>query len=349
MVYLSFWYSKIKERGAVMKKVLISIFLIAIIIVCGFYYFTGLKMKNAIIEKEIEVTDIDAIELLSSSIDIEVVESKGDKAVFTISGRANPNLAKKASLDVKKTDHTIVAEAKFKRSFAFFSFNRGSVHLKVALPKATYEKISVNTSSGDVAYIDIATKGLAIHTASGDIAGNNIAVDGDIELTTSSGDISVRDMQAKKVIMDSTSGDITGQSITVDGDAKLTSTSGDIGTQDVKAKSIVMNSTSGEIAADYLSGDITAKTSSGDIAVLLKTLNENITLSTASGDTAVILKNKADNLSVDFVSDSGDATVIYSGMTFKEKKDHRIVGEIGNGNPIVKSRTNSGDFELIAQ
>ncbi|MGE7622323.1 DUF4097 family beta strand repeat-containing protein [Viridibacillus sp. NPDC096237] len=331
-----------------MRKVLVGIFLVAIIIVCGFYYFTGMKMKGASIEKEIEVTDIDAIKVLSSSIDIEVVEGKGDKAVFTISGKAKPSLARKISLDVKKSDRSIVAEAKFKKSISFINFYRGSVSLKVALPKAMYEKITVNTSSGDVAYVDVSTKELAIRSSSGDIAGKNIVVDGDVELTTSSGDISIRDMQMKNIVMDAASGDVTSQSITVDGEARLTS-SGDISSQHFKAKNIVMDATSGDIAADYIAGEITAKTSSGDIELLLDSVKDNITLNTKSGDTAVILKNKADNLGIDFISDSGDGTVIHSDVTFKEKKDHRIVGEIGNGNPVVKSRTNSGDFELIAQ
>lgn len=349
MVYLAFWYSKYKERGAEVKKVLVSIFLVAIIIVCGFYYFTGMKMKDASIEKEIKITDIDAIEVLSSSIDIEVVEGKGDKAVFTISGKVNPNLARKISLGVKKSGRSIVAEAKFKKLFSFINFYRGSVSLKVALPKAMYEKITVNTSSGDVAYVDVSTKELAIRASSGDIAGENIVVDGDVELTTSSGDINVRDMQMKNIVMDATSGDVTSQSITVDGEAKLTSSSGEIASQNFKAKNIIMDATSGDIAADYIAGEIIAKTSSGDIELLLDSVKDNITLNTTSGETAVILKNKADNLGVDYISDSGDGTVIHSGMTFKENKDHRIVGEIGNGNPIIKSRTNSGDFELIAQ
>ncbi|MBK3494529.1 DUF4097 family beta strand repeat protein [Viridibacillus sp. YIM B01967] len=332
-----------------MKKLLVSIFLLAIIIISGFNFFTGMKMKDALIEKKIAVKDVDTVEILSSSIDIKVVEGSGDEAVFTLSGKTSSNLARKISLDVKKSGHSIVVNTKFKRTISFFNFNKGSVHLKVALPKAAYEKISVNTSSGDVAYVDVAVKDLTIQTASGDIAGRNITADDDVELTSSSGDIIVQDMKMKNIIMDATSGDITGQSITVDGDAKLTSSSGDISTQDLRAKRIEMNTTSGDVAADYLAGEINAKTSSGDIAVLLDTADEHITLSTSSGDATFVLKNKSDNLGVDFRSNSGDGTVIYSGMTFKEKKDHRIIGGIGSGNPLVKCQTSSGDFELIAQ
>ncbi|EFM08414.1 hypothetical protein PaecuDRAFT_4767 [Paenibacillus curdlanolyticus YK9] len=145
-----------------------------------------------------------------------------------------------------------------------------------------------------------------------------------LSVNTDSGDIELVDLSANEV--------------------KLESDSGDMALRKLQAKSIAAASDSGDQLFEDTEGALRAKLDSGDVRWRAAQLAWAADVESDSGDVVYELSQKPVNGTIDFRSDSGDgavgwgAGIVDSGGTLQQI--------FGSGDPILKVRTDSGDFTM---
>ncbi|MBK3493643.1 DUF1700 domain-containing protein [Viridibacillus sp. YIM B01967] len=72
---------------------------------------------------------------------------------------------------------------------------------------------------------------------------------------------------------------------------------------------------------------------------------DDMDIETTSGEVQIKAKQSIP-FAIDYKGGSGDGIISASGVTYTEKSEHLLVGEIGSGKTKLKVRTSSGDFIL---
>ena len=169
--------------------------------------------------------------------------------------------------------------------------------LIVEVPEAQYEKLVLDSSSGDISLNQILCKELSIDT--------------------SSGNATVKDCSASDLLqVDTSSGDVSFSNVLVSGLVKIDTTSGDLDLERVEAEKLQCDTSSGEVEFEELSATTyDMNTTSGDISGTIAENNESVsfTVDTASGEVDIPNPCKGDHT---FTADtsSGDVTVRFIGQ-----------------------------------
>ena len=219
----------------------------------------------------------------------------------------------KITHDVQVKGYTLCVDFKDKRKWyekilpRINSDSWGTRSMTVYLPENEYEKLNVDTVSGDI----IVEKGFTftegvLDNTSGDVYCKAFFTK-DLTAESTSGDVNLSDIKAQSIRAESTSGEIDIAASEVTGKIICDSTSGSVTLSVVNAKDISAESTSGEVELNYVkaSGEISIDTTSGEIT-LDKVDAKNIEIDSTSGSvTGTILSPKR------FITDttSGDVNV----------------------------------------
>lgn len=167
-------------------------------------------------------------------------------------------------------------------NFDFF-WNNKSHTITIYLPDNEYQKLSVETVSGDVKLAEISFSETEIQTISGDIS---LTVANDrTKLHTTSGEISLTGNTAGNTEISTVSGDVTLNSFTAD-TLNIGTTSGDVHLENTDARSIDINTVSGDVTGDLIGEkDIRTSTTSGDVLVHNSVRGKDpCNITTVSGD-----------------------------------------------------------------
>lgn len=84
----------------------------------------------------------------------------------------------------------------------------------------------------------------------------------------------------------------------------------------------------------------------GDIRITGDNPAGDYTLETSTGDVNVGYRRDSVSVKVDFTSDKGNGNVDLSDFHVVERTDHRIIGQIGSGERMLRVTTESGGFRL---
>ncbi|MBS4214606.1 DUF4097 family beta strand repeat-containing protein [Neobacillus rhizophilus] len=278
-------------------------------------------------KKDVSAKDISNIIIDSPTVDVKVQPTSGNKIEADFSGKVGKKSKDLYKLDIDEDGDTVTITMEKENKFQFMMFNFTKVSLNVKVPEKVYHSIEIAAASADISLDKMEAKKLAIETQSGDIDVRDAAIEDTLTLKASSGDIIAKDNRANRLSIESSSGDIR--------------------INDHEAKEVELFTSSGDIVSDYLvSENIKMNTSSGDIFVKTKEMKGNVALESSSGDIDVSFTNPANSMKVDYKSSSGDGTANIDKMNYSEKSEHRIVGQIGDGNLKLTARTSSGDFKV---
>ena len=294
------------------------------------FKFSAFVINDDRIKKEYNIQLQDAVNLDINTISSRIILKESDTEVVKISCYISDRI----SYDTSVNEKTLKIEEKDNRKWYEFLLpfiNIKDTPLIIELPKNNWEKISLNSTSGNINANNFVCRDFFADTTSGDINLSNIHSDEDIQLDTTSGDITIKKSDSSTIRSESTSGDIYISDITFAGDIEAYSTSGDISVYNLSdVLSLLADATSGDIEIHSLFTDkIELKTISGDIE--FSDIDANAYKMTAiSGDIAGTIKG--DEKSVTFITDttSGDISVPYPSM----------------GDKIFNAKTTSGDIEI---
>lgn len=276
-------------------------------------------------KKPVAMKDIRNITVETPSTDVQIVPTAGKQLTAELKGRVNKDWKDNFSFHVSKQGTTVHIQEKEKNQFFVADF--GWMTLVIHVPRQQYDTIRVHTSSGAIKASGLQAGKLSLISSSGDISSNSGRAADAYIVQSSSGEIGLNGNISKK-------------------DIAVRSSSGDIHLKKLAAAAARVRTSSGEISATDVEGAIDTQSSSGDIGINIRRMSGNISALTSSGAVAINLNEDPAAVAVDYRGNSGEGTVKLKDMLYKEKSEHRIVGQKGSGGYRIKGRTSSGDFLL---
>ena len=184
----------------------------------------------------------------------------------------------------------------------FSPIERDYIH--IYLPERDYEKLSLETSSGDAECpADFSFGEAAVSSTSGDISfrsgvegsltvsvtSGEVEVSGvslgSLSISSTSGKIRLKGVDAGDLSLSATSGDLAVEKTTLSGEMRLRTTSGDQKLENVSCASLAAESSSGKkhLTDVLVSGELKSDSSSGDLT-LLRCDAASLYLRTTSGE-----------------------------------------------------------------
>ncbi|SFI74585.1 Putative adhesin [Paenibacillus sp. UNC496MF] len=288
----------------------------------GNYAFGTEKVER---EQAVAADGIRAVELKTGSVDVKIVPGEGTEAKASLTGRASKKYLAKLELKLEKDGDTLKVGFQDHAGFQF-GFNILSLNLKLELPKRTYERLTMNTGSGD-----IAVDGVQVDTA---------------ELKGGSGDVDISRVQAKAVTVSIGSGNLHFEDVTADDALTVKAASGDVTVSGAKTKLLSVDVKSGDVDLADADAELKVQTGSGDISAEQRTLSRPMTLRTGSGDVDIMTDEQPADAEIAYSSGSGDLDNDWDGAKGSTDDDgaHRLV--FGSGSVRAQVRTGSGDLDV---
>lgn len=265
-----------KSKGAMIMTIIllaiIAILLISILVVTivnsgeeGKISFFGIGNQTQIlVQKEIEMSEIDKIKVDVSSANVKIVEGNEEKAKVTIYGYQEEKydvISENQELAIKQKD-----------TFHIFILFLVSVkrEVKIELPKSYEGEIAIRATSGNTQITDLEKTNITVESTSGNVKCGNLK---NGKVKTTSGNILVGN--ADEISLQASSGNIQSGNMRK---GKIETTSGGIKAE--MAEEIEAKATSGGIRIEK-ANQISAKTNSGSIHI--EQINDSCNLSATSG------------------------------------------------------------------
>lgn len=296
-----------------MKKAVMFAFFLIVVGIAGSVVTAAttdvfsLEMKDILQEEEVKGTEIQQIEVGTSSTNIKMVPSKGDSIKVKLTGKVSERLKDKYKLVVTEEGDKVNIDVKNQDLYFYVGFSFIELNLEIEVPEKEYQSLVVESSSGDI-----------------DISQLNVE-----EFST-----------------EASSGDITIDQISVSTNNKMEASSGTIHVKNSSASVFNLGASSGDIILQNVDGHVEAETSSGSIELNNKQVTGNINALASSGDVIVQFDESPRSLAVDFRGSSGEGVIELEGFSYEDKSENIINGKIGSGEYELKVRTSSGDFQL---
>jgi len=243
-----------------MKKASLFIFFVVLVSIAigallflstgNFSFINNENSKKTTNAKTISLENINEISIKNSSVDIKVVsEDRTDAKINLINS--------KNSISTRTEDNKVyITAAPTSNTYFFFNFSQNA-KLEITLPKSYSNKLSLESSSGNMSL-------------------NNVSLS-DLTCALSSGNLSIKDLTITNLKCTSSSGTLNGTAInTVDS---------------------IFSSSSGNILLKKFTGNIETTTSSGDTKIGYEKFNNTLNAHTSSGNVRLTLpKNSEFNL-----------------------------------------------------
>ncbi len=205
------------------------------------------------------------------------------------------------------------------------------------------EKLTGNTSSGDISMDKLQTEVYSLQTSSGDIDAETLVGEGALE--THSGDIEIGKVVGAKHKIKTSSGEIEVESM--EGDVKVNTTSGGIAINHLVAVNYSLTSSSGDIEVKDLSGtdEGEVETNSGNIELTYNQLTGYANIEASSGNVQIDLSKDFEGEIEAYVSSGDiDGNVDFSYKGEDEKRAEAIMGAATKAKLSIE--TTSGNIDV---
>ena len=251
------------------KSVLIALIVAIILIILGMvlagaalvsigFQFEELSTVEMIHGEYTITEDFSAIDIDSLSADVRVKLSEDDICRI--------EYATQGSLRYNVTNGTLSVETEKTEFVAYISIGYVNEYVTLYLPRDTYEKLTIHTTSGDIYVFPAfeAVKNAEITSTSGEISFIGTVTE-TLTAQSASGDVVIHEPNAKVVHAEAISGDIMLSAVYAE-EVFVKTTSGEVELESVTAKeTLSAKTTSGDIELYCDAGEIYLESTSGDI------------------------------------------------------------------------------------
>ena len=251
------------------KSVLIALIVAIILIILGMvlagaalvsigFQFEELSTVEMIHGEYTITEDFSAIDIDSLSADVRVKLSEDDICRI--------EYATQGSLRYNVTNGTLSVETEKTKFVAYISIGYVNEYVTLYLPRDTYEKLTIHTTSGDIYVFPAfeAVKNAEITSTSGEISFIGTVTE-TLTAQSASGDVVIHEPNAKVVHAEAISGDIMLSAVYAE-EVFVKTTSGEVELESVTAKeTLSAKTTSGDIELYCDAGEIYLESTSGDI------------------------------------------------------------------------------------
>ena len=251
------------------KSVLIALIVAIILIILGMvlagaalvsvgFQFEELSTVEMIHGEYTITGDFSAIDIDSLSADVRVKLSEDDICRI--------EYATQGGLRYNVTNGTLSVETEKTEIVAYISIGYVNEYVTLYLPRDTYEKLTIHTTSGDIYVFPAfeAVKNAEITSTSGEISFIGTVTE-TLTAQSASGDVVIHEPNAKVVHAEAISGDVTLSAVYAE-EVFVKTTSGEVELDSVTAKKkLSAKTTSGDIELYCDAGEIYLESTSGDI------------------------------------------------------------------------------------
>ncbi|QDX93510.1 hypothetical protein EEL32_01310 [Brevibacillus laterosporus] len=281
------------------KSAIIGVLFIIIgVIGCVGWFLTGgimeQKTANTTTHKTIDNSQIKQVIVDSASVDVYIIPSNDNKIKIQLdeqSGWTSSN--KNTELQIREENDKLLITTKRPNSWFSINFSMNERGLSISLPKKTWEKMNLNSSSGNITITDVLTKEFVASSTSGNIEIQHLESEkNDIQVT--SGNVEISELLASYSTIESSSGDVEVKAAT--GEIKANSTSGNINLHTAEvANNLTLEASSGDIKVvtnkQPVDTRFVAKTSSGEIQTNLEGLFKSISDKNVEATSGKVIKH----------------------------------------------------------
>ena len=292
-----------REGGNLMNNYRFITFIILGVLLLGFALAGCVALPvepTKMVEHTYTITDsFGALDVRTYGCDVFLrISQDGTCTVLCQEAEANPH-------DVTVKDGVLTVSPQ-KNSETIFNPNNETFAVTISLPQTTYNRMTIQTSSGDVKVPeDFSFTEASVQTSSGDLS-MQAKVEEKLSVKTSSGDLYLEGLAPKSLDASSSSGDmdlarLTGDQmkaesssgkilldgVVLSGELSVKTSSGDVQLKECDAAEIRIVTSSGDVKGNLLSGKVfKTKTSSGKMDVT-STEGGLCEIQTSSGDVSV--------------------------------------------------------------
>ncbi len=183
------------------------------------------------------------------------------------------------NIDVTTGDITIPAN---------FTFDRVQIDTStgdVAINADTVGALKVMVTTGDITVQGASCNSVELHTTTGDTHLSNVTCHTDMTVATSTGDVTLQNVHSKSITSTGTTGSANLTNVIVGQTLLIQRTTGDVKLKASDAKSINIRVTTGDVTGDLLTGKIfTAASSTGKVSVPENSSDGTCVISATTGD-----------------------------------------------------------------
>lgn len=160
-----------------------------------------------------------------------------------------------------------------------------SPRITVYLPKAEYEKVSINGSTADVKMESLTADTLNLSLSTGDMTVSNTTINGTLSVKLTTGNITMSDIQCENLNAIASTGDLHLQNVIANQEFSVEAQTGDLILEGCDAKQLWLKTTTGDIVGWLLSPKVfIAHTNTGDVKVPQTTEGGSCEIHTNTGD-----------------------------------------------------------------
>ena len=263
----------------------------ASLILIGIMLFAGVMISikwnfhmlntNKFISTEHEISDsFESILINTDTANVNVMQSDDGKCYVKCYEQ------ERISHSVTVEDGTLkIQRVDTRRWYEYIGISFGSTNVKVYLPKAEYESLTVNDSTGDVnIWSESDFDNISITTSTGDIQ-CYASAKGKMTLNAGTGDIIITDSSTGSLDLSVSTGKIHASSVKCGGDINIKVGTGDVGLTDITCKNLISEGGTGELTMRNViaSECFDVKRSTGDVRFESCDAGE-VTIVTDTGD-----------------------------------------------------------------
>lgn len=192
----------------------------------------------------------------------------------------------KSRHEVKVEDGTLVITLNDERKWYHnISVSFQSVKIKIYLPKTEYDKLEIDSSTGDIRIDCMTFKDMEIDLSTGDIDLNSIDCVNDIKVKVSTGEVLLSDVTCGNLNSEGSTGDIILKKVVATKKFNIERSTGDVKFEDCDAAEIKVETSTGSVKGNFLtSKNIIAKSSTGKVDVPKNTEGGKCEITTSTGD-----------------------------------------------------------------
>lgn len=172
----------------------------------------------------------------------------------------------------------------------FFSF--GDASITVSLPRAQYDALRIDVSTGDVTIPDgITFDRVEIETSTGSVNVCGGARMERMQIKTSTGRIKIENTSCEEIILEVSTGDIRLKNTLADKSLRVQTSTGDVELEAVDSPDITIQTRTGDVEGSLLSPkQFRIDTSTGDVALPPSEGTEICRIKTSTGDIEIDIK-----------------------------------------------------------
>lgn len=327
-----------------MRKVIVRLGILGVTLIGNVMVYRSATQKRVNQILQSDVVDSKELVILGKSVDIELLPSENDELYVALNGKATKRFAEQLQLNMQD-DNGVLTIALEKTEAANSKkllnvIEQSFLKLQVMVPKKQWQKITIETTSGDADIHDLTVDELLLQSRSGDLRLQQLVAQ-KVTIDNRSGDVQVEGVEAAILSAEVTSGDVNFKNVTAT-DLTSKSTSGTQNLTKLTTETGHLKTTSGDLKATHLAGDsLSIETTSGTSELTLAEPHQKLSISSTSGDILVNYEHKISDLKVSSTHKSGDVSI--------KLDDAKYVGEeiiVGAGSNALTVTTTSGSIKV---